>query len=124
MREKTIASNCAAQTLVIYSTILSRRTTFMTSTTLTVQVDTSVNDRLERLAKSTGRSRDVVAAELINDSLDVYEWQVEGIQHAISSLDRGEGIPHDEVRDWIASWGSPTEKPVPGSKARTISKEP
>ncbi|MGC2778557.1 MAG: CopG family ribbon-helix-helix protein [Bradyrhizobium sp.] len=95
----------------------------MTSTTLTVRVDDSVNERLERLAKTTGRSRSVLAADLINDSLDMYESQVDGIQHAIASLDRGESIPHDEVRDWVASWGGATEKPVPGSTARTVSKE-
>ncbi|MGJ4915454.1 CopG family ribbon-helix-helix protein [Bradyrhizobium sp. HKCCYLRH2060] len=94
----------------------------MPSTTLTVHVDASVNERLERLAKSTGRSRDVVAADLINGSLDVYEWQVESIQQAISSLDRGEGIPHHEVRDWVASWGTETEKAVPGSTTKAASK--
>ena len=93
----------------------------MSSTILTVQVDASVNERLERLAKSTGRTRDLVAAELINGSLDVYEWQVEGIQKAISSFDGGEGISHNDVSDWVASWGSPTEKPVPGSTSRTVS---
>ena len=94
----------------------------MSSTTLTVHVENSVNERLERLAKSTGRSRAVLAAELINESLDVYESQVDGIQRAISSLDRGEAISHEEVRDWVASWGSPTEKPVPGSASRQGSK--
>jgi len=92
----------------------------MSPTILTVQVDASVNERLERLAKSTGRTRDIVAAELINGSLDVYEWQVEGIQQAISSFDRGEGISHNDVSDWVASWGSPTEKPVPGGTSRTV----
>jgi len=93
----------------------------MTSTTLTVQVDPSVNERLEQLAKSTGRSRAVLAAEAINEYLDVNEWQVAGIARAIASLDRGEGIPHDDVRDWVASWGSATEKPAPKSAAKDIS---
>ncbi|WP_257170184.1 CopG family ribbon-helix-helix protein [Bradyrhizobium sp. SRS-191] len=96
----------------------------MTSTTLTVQVDANVNERLERLAEHTGRSLDAVAAELINDSLEVYESQAEGIQQAISSLNWSEGIPHDDVRDWLASWGSPTEKPVPGNALKGSSKRP
>ncbi|WP_315763437.1 hypothetical protein [Bradyrhizobium sp. SZCCHNS2005] len=77
----------------------------MTSTTLTVRVDTSVNERLERLAKSTGRSHAVLAAEAINEYLDLNESQVSGITRATASLDCGEAIPHDEVRDWVASWG-------------------
>ncbi|MBR0750660.1 CopG family ribbon-helix-helix protein [Bradyrhizobium jicamae] len=87
----------------------------MKSTTFTVRVDTDVKKRLERLAKSTGRSRSFLAAEAINGYLDVNEWQVEGIKRAIASLDRGERIPHDQVKDWVASWGSGDEKPAPKS---------
>ena len=87
----------------------------MKSTTFTVRVDTDVKKRLERLAKSTGRSRSFLAAEAINGYLDVNEWQVEGIKRAIASLDRSEGIPHDQVKDWVASWGSGDEKPAPKS---------
>jgi RHH-type rel operon transcriptional repressor/antitoxin RelB len=65
------------------------------------------------LAKSTGRTRSFLAAEAINEYLDVNEWPVAGIKRAIASLDRGEGIPHDEVKDWVASWGSAKEKPAP-----------
>ena len=85
----------------------------MSSATFTVRVDSSVKKRLERLAKSTGRSRSFLAAEAINDYLEVNEWQVAGIKRAIASLDRGEGIPHDSVKDWVASWGSGNEKPAP-----------
>ncbi len=85
----------------------------MSSATFTVRVDSGVKKRLERLAKSTGRSRSFLAAEAINEYLEVNEWQVAGIKRAIASLDRGEGIPHDSVRDWVASWGRGNEKPAP-----------
>ncbi|MCC6775904.1 MAG: CopG family ribbon-helix-helix protein [Hyphomicrobiales bacterium] len=85
----------------------------MASTTFTVRVDTGVKRRLERLAKSTGRSRSFLAAEAISEYLDVNEWQVAGIKRATASLDRGEGIPHDSVKDWVASWGGSNEKPAP-----------
>ena len=85
----------------------------MKSTVFTVRVDTGVKKRLERLAKSTGRSRSFLAAEAINAYLDINEWQVAGIKRAIASLDRGEGIAHDQVKDWVASWESADEKPAP-----------
>ena len=85
----------------------------MKSTTFTVRVDMGVKKRLERLAKSTGRTRSFLAAEAINEYLDANEWQVAGIKRAIASLDRGEGITHDQVKDWVASWGSANEKPAP-----------
>jgi RHH-type transcriptional regulator, rel operon repressor / antitoxin RelB len=85
----------------------------MRSTTFTVRVDTTIKKRLERLAKSTGRSRSFLAAEAINEYLKTNEWQVSGIRRAIASLDRGEGISHDSVKDWVTSWGTAKEKPVP-----------
>jgi RHH-type transcriptional regulator, rel operon repressor / antitoxin RelB len=85
----------------------------MRSTTFTVRVDTDVKKRLERLAKSTGRSRSFLAAEAVRQYLEINEWQVAGIKRAIASLDHGEGIPHDSVKDWVASWGSASEKPAP-----------
>jgi len=90
----------------------------MTSTTFTVRVDAAAKKRLERLAKSTGRSRSFLAAEAIDAYLDVNEWQVEGIKRAIASIDRGEGIPHQQVKEWIASWGSEHELPIPKRSRR------
>src|SRR5258706_13187977 len=70
----------------------------MSSTTFTVRVETEVKRRLEKLAKSTGRSRSVLAAEALNEYLDVNEWQVAGVRQAMASLDHGESIPHEQVK--------------------------
>lgn len=85
----------------------------MASTTFTVRVDSTARKRLERLAKSTGRSRSFLAAEAINEYLDVNEWQVAGIRQAIESLDRNGGVPHEQVKDWVTSWGTNEERPIP-----------
>jgi len=85
----------------------------MSSTTFTVRVDAAAKKRLERLAKNTGRSRSFLAAEAINEYLDVNEWQVAGVKQAIVSLDHGEGIPHDRVKEWVKSWGGKKQRPIP-----------
>jgi predicted transcriptional regulator len=87
----------------------------MPSATFTVRVDSSVKRRLEKLAKSTGRSRSFLAAEAIDGYLDVNEWQVAGIKQAMESLDRNGGVPHEQVEQWVRSWGSGKErrKPAP-----------
>jgi predicted transcriptional regulator len=82
----------------------------MPSTTFTVRVDAAVKRRLEKLAKSTGRTRSFLAAEALSVYLDVNEWQVAGIKKAMASLDRGEGVPHGEVRGWVESWGGTNER--------------
>jgi RHH-type transcriptional regulator, rel operon repressor / antitoxin RelB len=75
----------------------------MSSATFTVRVDAGLKKRLEKLAKSTGRSRSFLAAEAIGEYVDVNEWQVAGIKQAMQSMDRGEGIPHEEVKQWLRS---------------------
>ena len=85
----------------------------MSSTAFTVRVETTAKKRLERLAKSTGRSRSYLAAEAINEYLDVNEWQVAGVKQAIASLDDGRGVPQDQVKDWVTSWGSTQERAIP-----------
>src|SRR6266404_2982927 len=58
----------------------------MTSTTFTLRVEADVKKRLEKLARSTGRSRSFLAAEALSEYLDVNEWQVAGIRKALGSL--------------------------------------
>lgn len=90
----------------------------MSSSTFTVRVDAAVKKRLEKLAKDTGRSRSFLAAEAIGEYVDVNEWQIAGIKQAMVSLDRGEGIAHEQVTEWVRSWGSRKELPVPKPRAR------
>jgi len=89
----------------------------MRSTTFTVRVEPEVKKRLEKLARSTGRTRSFLAAEALNEYLDVNEWQVAGVKRAIAALDRGEGVPHKEIKDWVNSWGHKRERPVPKRSA-------
>jgi RHH-type rel operon transcriptional repressor/antitoxin RelB len=90
----------------------------MSSATFTVRVDSAIKKRLEKLAKSTGRSRSFLAAEAIGEYVDVNEWQVAGIKRAMESMDRGEGIPHKQVEEWVRSWGRGKEKSAPKRRAR------
>jgi predicted transcriptional regulator len=80
---------------------------------MSVRVDETTKARLERLALSTGRSRSYLAAEAINEYLNVNEWQVAGIERSIVSIDSGRAITHQAVRDWVASWGGDNERVRP-----------
>ena len=90
----------------------------MASATFTVRVDAKTKKRLEKLAKSTSRSRSYLAAEAIEDYLNANEWQVERIKQAIESVDRGLGVPHEEVESWVASWDSANERSAPKRSAK------
>jgi predicted transcriptional regulator len=90
----------------------------MALTALTVRVDVVVKRQLENLAKKTGRSQSLIAAEAISADLDVNEWQIAGIKRAIDSMDRGDGIPHERVKEWISSWGCQKELAAPKHRRR------
>jgi predicted transcriptional regulator len=85
----------------------------MTTTTFSVRVGRSTKSRLEKLAKNTGRSLSFLAAEAIAAYLNTNEWQVAGITKALSSLDRGKGIAHARVSEWVASWETRKERRSP-----------
>jgi predicted transcriptional regulator len=85
----------------------------MDTDTFSVRLGHKAKARLQKLAKSTGRSRSFLAAEAIVAYLDINEWQVAGIGKALSSLDRGKGIAHERVSDWVASWETRKERPAP-----------
>ena len=90
----------------------------MSSTTFTVRVETDVKKRLETLAKRTGRSRSFLAAEALSEYLDVNEWQVAGVRKSMGTLDRGESVPHEQVKAWVSSWGGKRERPAPKRSAK------
>ncbi len=39
--------------------------------------------------------------EPVEDINAVREWQIAGIHEALASLDRGEGISHEDVKAWV-----------------------
>ena len=90
-------ATCGDQGSVLYCKL-------MNTETFSVRLDPSEKKRLQKLAKSTGRSRAFLASEAITAYLDTNEWQVSGIARALASLDRGKGIAHARVSEWVASW--------------------
>lgn len=65
---------------------------------VTVRVSTTVAKRLEKLAEAMDRSKSYLAAEAIEEYLDVHEWQIKAIKEGIAEIDRGETIPFEDVK--------------------------
>ena len=83
------------------------------STVISVRISKNVKQRLARVAESMKRSQSFIAAEAIEEFVAVQEWQIAGIKEALASLDRGEGIPHEEVKRWVDSLNSEEGNPAP-----------
>jgi len=73
------------------------------STTLTVRLAPQVKRRLESVAQRVRRSKSFLAAEAIEEFLTVQEWQIAAIKEGIAAADRGELVPHEDVRAWAAA---------------------
>jgi RHH-type transcriptional regulator, rel operon repressor / antitoxin RelB len=86
------------------------------STTLTVRVTPQVKRRLESVALRVRRSKSFLAAEAIEEFLAVQEWQIGAVKEGVAAADRGDLVPHEDVRAWAASFGSRRKLPRPRAR--------
>jgi predicted transcriptional regulator len=75
------------------------------SKVLSVRISAETEARLDRIARMMKRTKSFLGAEAIEEYVAVQEWQLAGIKDAMTSLDSGKGIPHDQVRGWAATLG-------------------
>ena len=85
------------------------------STTLTIRIDDKIKNRLEKLAKSTARTKSYLVTHAIEGYLDVNEWQVQQIKEAVHEADQpgAEFVEHEDVTKWLDSWGTKKERKAP-----------
>lgn len=82
--------------------------------TMNVRLPEVVRDKLDALAKSTRRTKAYLAAEAITSYVDANAWQVSLIEKRAAELDAGaKTVSHEDVADWVASWGAGNERTRP-----------
>ncbi len=69
----------------------------MAGTSITIRTDPELVAKVEALAAAMDRSRNWVIEDAIRQYVEAQAWQTEGIKEAMVSLDKGEGIPHEQV---------------------------
>ena len=74
------------------------------SNTVTIRLEESTKNKLEKLAESTHRSRSFLAAEAIKAYVDSNEWQINEIHVAIKEADAGDFATEAEVQAVIDKW--------------------
>ncbi len=75
-----------------------------TSNILTLRIDSGLKKKLDKLAKSTQRSRSFLAAEAIREYVALNEWQIEEIKKAIQQADAGDFATDEEVEAMFMTW--------------------
>ncbi len=76
------------------------------TTTLTLEVPQSIEERLEEVSQATDRTKTWLALEALRSFLDLYEWQVQAIREGIADADAGRLVDHEKVAAWLESWGT------------------
>nr|MBF0223535.1 CopG family ribbon-helix-helix protein [Desulfobulbaceae bacterium] len=78
----------------------------MTETTLlSTRVSPEVAKRLAALAQSTHRSKSFLAAQAIEEFLNVQEWHVKAIKEGISAAQHGDVKSHEQAIAILNTWG-------------------
>jgi RHH-type rel operon transcriptional repressor/antitoxin RelB len=68
---------------------------------VTLRLDAATRKRLDRLARTTARSRAALAAEAVRQYVEINEWQIAAIQEGVREAERGQFIDHARLK---AKW--------------------
>lgn len=74
------------------------------STTMTIRIEDEVEDRLDRLAESTQRSKSFLAAEAIREYVENNDWQVAETCKALKEADAGDIASAKDVAALARKW--------------------
>ena len=72
---------------------------------LSARVSPYLAQRLAALASTTRRSKSFLAAQAIEEFVNVQEWQVAAIQEGLAAVDRGEVVSHSQALAILDTWG-------------------
>ena len=71
---------------------------------ITLRVDSKLKKKLDKLAKTTQRSRSFLAAEAIREFVSLNEWQIEEIKKGLREADAGNFATDEEVEEVFKKW--------------------
>ncbi|MGB8888343.1 MAG: CopG family ribbon-helix-helix protein [Candidatus Korobacteraceae bacterium] len=85
----------------------------MSSSTLSIRLNSRTKSKLEALAKASRRSKSFLAAEAIEAFVSAESWQLSEIEAGVKDLEGGHVVEHQEARGWLESWGKKGERKPP-----------
>lgn len=78
----------------------------MTSTTMTIRLESEVKVRLDKIAETTHRSKSFLAAEAIDQYLKTQEWQLTEIKKGILEANEDQLETHENI---LSLWENESE---------------
>ena len=75
------------------------------NTLVSARVSPELAERLAALAEFTNRSKSYLAAQAIEEFVNVQEWQVEAIREGMEAAKNGEVVGHEQALAVLSGWG-------------------
>ncbi len=72
--------------------------------TITARIPAKDKERLEVLARATGRTKGFLIAQAVEEYLETQAWQIEETVKAIHEADAGDFATDEELRALRAKW--------------------
>jgi len=76
------------------------------STTMTIRLEPELKTRLDKLSKTTHRSKSFLAAEAVREFIELNEWQIQELKAAIKEADANDFASDEEVGAVFNKWGA------------------
>lgn len=76
----------------------------MEKANVTVRLDKSKIEQLDRFAAVADRDRSYLIKEAIDQYLELKQWQADEVRKAISEADAGQFVPEAEIEKLFAKW--------------------
>ena len=73
--------------------------------TLSLRIPTETLEQLGQLAEATGKSRNFIAVQAMQDFIEREAWQVAEIMQALKEADAGDFASDKEIAALDAKWG-------------------
>jgi len=83
--------------------------------TVSIRLDEETIRKLDLMAKAADRSRAWLMSQAVRQYVEHEAWQIDAIKNALEKFETGQAqfVNHEEVLQWIATWGTDEEKEGP-----------
>jgi predicted transcriptional regulator len=88
------------------------------SQTVSIRLNEKIISNLEKLSKITDRSKAWLMGHAIEQYVEHESWQIEAIEKSLLKVQSDEATfaKHQDVSDWLATWGMENEGTTPKCK--------
>lgn len=80
---------------------------------LSIELDSDLDRRLSEIAEGMDQPKTAIIERALRDFVELRDWQDVAIDEGLLAAEEGRVFDHDKVGEWIDSWGTPDERPMP-----------